>query len=69
MISLASAKLAQSFTKDGLVDEYRIVLHPVILGSGKRLFDNIKACTDIKLESAKPYPSGAILLRYTVSSQ
>ena len=54
---------------DGLIDEYRIVVHPVILGSGKRLFDNIKARSDLKLESAKPYQSGAVLLRYVVSGQ
>jgi dihydrofolate reductase len=42
MISFASVKLIQSFTNDGLIDEYRIVVHPVMLGSGKRLFDNIK---------------------------
>ena len=45
------------------------MVHPVILGSGKRLFDNIKDRTDLKLESVKPYPSGAVLLRYLVSSQ
>ena len=69
MVLFASAKLIQSLTNDGLIDEDRIVVHPVLLGSGKRLFDNIKARHDLKLESAKPYPSGAILLRYVVSDQ
>jgi dihydrofolate reductase len=69
MILFASANLIQNFTNDGLIDEYRIVVHPVILGSGKRLFDNIQARTDLKLERAKAYPSGALLLRYIVLSQ
>ena len=69
MIVFASSKVVQSFTDAGLIDEYRIVVHPVILGSGKRLFDDIKARRDLKLESAKPYPSGAILLRYLAASQ
>ena len=69
MIVFASSKLVQSLTNMGLVDEYRIVVHPVILGNGKRLFDNIKARSDLKLESAKPYKSGAILLRYVLVSQ
>ena len=68
MISAASSKLVQSFTNAGLVDEYRIVVHPVILGSGKQLFDNIQARHDIKLESVKPYPSGAVLMRYRTTS-
>jgi dihydrofolate reductase len=69
MIIFASSKLIQSFTNAGLIDEYRIVVHPVILGSGKQLFDNIRARHNLKLESAKPYDSGAILLRYGVASQ
>ncbi len=69
MIVFASSKLVQSLTNFGLVDEYRTVVHPVVLGTGKRLFDNINARTDLKLESAKPYNSGAVLLRYVVASQ
>jgi len=69
MILFASANLIQNFTNDGLIEEYRIVVQPVILDSGKRLFDNIKARSDLKLESAKPYQTGAILLRYIVSSR
>lgn len=69
MIMFASSKLLQSFTNAGLIDEYRIVVHPVILGSGKRLFENIKSRHDLKLESAKPYNSGAVLLRYGIATQ
>ena len=69
MIVFASSKLVQSFTNAGLIDEYRIVVHPVILGSGKRLFDKIKARHDLQLESEKPYKSGAVLLRYVVAGQ
>lgn len=64
MILFASAKVIQSFTNAGLIDEYRVVLHPVILGSGKQLFENIKSRRDLKLKGVTPYPSGAILLTY-----
>ena len=69
MILFASSKVVQSFTNAGLIDEYRVVLHPVLLGSGKRLFDDIKVRCDLKLESVKPYNSGATLLRYVLASQ
>ena len=69
MIIFASSKLVQSFTNVGLIDEYRIVVHPVLLGSGKRLFDGIAARKDLNLESTKTYPNGAVLLRYVASSQ
>jgi len=64
MILFASSKVVQSFTNARLIDEYWIVLHPVILGSGIKLFDSILSRRDLKLESTKPYASGAILLRY-----
>ena len=66
MIIFASSKLVQSFTNAGLVAEYRIVVHPVILGSGKRLFEDIKSPHDLKLKSVTPYKSGAVLLTYQV---
>jgi dihydrofolate reductase len=66
MIIFASSKLVQSFTNAGLVDEYRIVVHPVILGSGKQLFDNINTRHDLKLKSVTPYKSGAVLFTYQV---
>lgn len=69
MIIFASSKLVQSFTNADLIDEYRIVVHPVLLGSGKRLFNNITARKNLKLESTKTYQNGAVLLRYVASSQ
>lgn len=68
MIISASANLLQNFTNDDLIDEYRIVVHPILLGSGKRVFDHINARKDLKLESIKPYPSGAVLFRYTLTN-
>ena len=67
MIIFASSKLVQSFTNAGLIDEYRIVVHPVFLGSGKRLFDHIETRHDLKLKSVTPYQSGAVLLTYQVA--
>lgn len=69
MILFASSKVVQSFTNAGLIDEYRIVVHPFILGSGIKLFEHIQPRKDLKLESAKPYTSGAILLRYIAADQ
>jgi dihydrofolate reductase len=64
MVIFASSKLIQSFTNAGLVDEYRLIVHPVLLGSGKRLFDNLLNRSNLTLLDAKPYPSGAALMRY-----
>ncbi|SHF07813.1 Dihydrofolate reductase [Seinonella peptonophila] len=65
MIVSASAKLVQSLLKAGLVDELQILIHPIILGSGKRYFENISTQHNMKLVSTKVYKtSGSIKLRY-----
>jgi dihydrofolate reductase len=67
MIMPASSKLVQSFANAGLIDEYRIVIHPIILGSGKRLFDHIEARHPLKLVDTKRFDGGAVLLHYMVA--
>ena len=69
MIIFASSKLIQSFTNAGLIDEYRIVVHPVLLGNGVRLFDNISTRRNLKLKNMKSYPSGAVLLQYVLAEE
>jgi dihydrofolate reductase len=54
--------LVQSCTNADLIDVYRIVIHLVVLGSEKRLFEDIHARHDLKLKSVTPYQSGAVLL-------
>lgn len=61
----ASAGLVQSLINASLLDELRIIIHPVILGSGKRFFDNIETRHDMKLIETKLYEtSGSMLMRY-----
>lgn len=57
-------KLITTFINLGLVDFYRLAVHPVILGSGKPLFENIKTRVGLKLIDAKPSNPGVILLSY-----
>ena len=48
----------------GVNNEYQILVHPVILGSGKPLFQDIKDQTKLKLVNTKTHPSGVVVLSY-----
>jgi dihydrofolate reductase len=54
-------RTAQTFVRLGLVDEYVLTVHPVALGSGKRIFTGK---TGLELIDAKTYRSGVIRARY-----
>jgi dihydrofolate reductase len=64
IITFGSPTLVQSLTNAGLVDEYRILIHPVLVNYGKRLFENLDRRTDLRLISAETFKRGAILATY-----
>ena len=64
MLIYGSASLVQTLTNLGLIDEYQLLVHPVILGSGKPLFHDIKDQVKLKLVNTKTHPSGVVVLFY-----
>lgn len=56
--------LITTFINLGLVDEFRLSIHPVILGEGKSLFIDIKQKQDLKLVQMKRFSSGVVQLCY-----
>jgi dihydrofolate reductase len=58
------ASLIASFMNLGLVDEYRLSVHPVILGAGKPLFVDIKQRQELKLVDTRRFSSGVVQLCY-----
>src|SRR5690606_32754899 len=63
-MNVGGSTLAASLIEAGMVDEFRLVIHPVILGGGKSYFPNLKAPTNLMLLETHHFPSGAIYLRY-----
>ena len=59
---IGSGNLAQSLQKEGLIDEYRLWIHPLVLGTGKRLFDGGVIPTNLKLIDSKTTGAGVVLL-------
>ncbi len=64
MVVLGSATLASSLLQLGLVDEYRVILTPVLLGTGKPLFEGIRQKMELKLVGSRPLASGVVVLTY-----
>jgi dihydrofolate reductase len=64
MFVFGSADLSATFVNQGLFDEYRLAVAPVILGSGKTLFGRDLARRQLKLLDSRTLASGGIILRY-----
>lgn len=59
-----SGSIVSELTRHGLIDEYRFVVGPVLLGSGLSLVRGISKRSRLDLLEAKAYPSGNVMLRY-----
>lgn len=64
MVILGSASLAASLLQDELIDEYRVILNPILLGAGKPLFPNILKRLKLKLSRTQTLASGVVILYY-----
>ncbi len=59
-----SGRLVQTLMDNDLVDEYRLMVYPVILGSGKRLFPDGSKRTALRLVESKAVGDGILILTY-----
>jgi dihydrofolate reductase len=64
MLAWGGARFAQSLSRLGLVDEYRLILQPVALGQGLPLFKDLTAPLRLELVEAQTYDTGAALHIY-----
>lgn len=60
LLAHGGARFAQSLIKRGLVDEYRLLVHPVALGRGLPLFSGLSSPLDLQLVEAQAFPRGAV---------
>jgi dihydrofolate reductase len=63
-LDIGGSNLAVSFAQLGLIDEIRIMVDPIVLGEGTRLFEGIKHKLNLSLLKTRTFKSGNVLLYY-----
>jgi dihydrofolate reductase len=59
-----SRTLVHTLMEHGLVDEYRLMIFPVLVGGGRRLFPETSAKQSLALAGTQTFPSGVVVLSY-----
>jgi dihydrofolate reductase len=67
LVVLGSGVLVGSLMEAGLIDELVLPIHPIVLGSGQRLFPDGVPSAKLELIDAKPTTTGVIIARYRVA--
>ncbi|NQX40606.1 Dihydrofolate reductase [Pedobacter steynii] len=62
------AELSDALMKEGLVDELWLSVHPILLGSGKALFNKQNSRTKLRLLRSKTYETGLVSLCYSINN-
>ncbi len=64
LVILGSGQLIRSLLPHGLIDQLRLLIHPLVLGSGQHLFDSDGTLEKLRLVDSKPSTTGVILATY-----
>ena len=61
---VGGAETAAEFMRHDLIDEYRVYVHPVLIGRGKRMFLDPSVTASLRLVETRAFGNGVVLLRY-----
>ena len=64
LVVLGSGELVQTLRRKDLVDEYVLLIHPLVLGAGRRLFPDGSPTTALRLLDTKTTSTGVVIARY-----
>jgi dihydrofolate reductase len=64
MVIMGSGTIVSQLSQQRLIDEYQIVLVPIVLGEGRTMFDGLKEKLDMKRMSTREFKNGNIVLSY-----
>ena len=66
IIIYGSGTIVSALTKLGLIDEYRMWVHPVVIGKGKPLFTRLHNLLNLELYNTKAFQNGVVILYYAI---
>lgn len=64
IVILGSGTIVAQLTEVGLIDEYQVVVNPVVLGQGRTMFDGVRRKVDLRLTNERRFKNGNVLLTY-----
>jgi dihydrofolate reductase len=64
MVVMGSGNIVAQLAEAGLIDEYQIVMNPIVLGEGRTLFDGVKTRLPLKLARSRTFGNGNAVLVY-----
>ena len=62
---LGSGSIVSQLAQERLIDEYQILLNPIVIGKGKTMFEGVKDRFSLKLTKTRVFGNGNVLLNYT----
>jgi dihydrofolate reductase len=64
LVIMGSGSIVSQLAQEGLIDEYQIVVAPIVVGSGKTLFEGVKEKLKLKRNSSRTFKNGNVFLCY-----
>ena len=64
MVIFGSGSIVSQLAQEGLIDEYQMVVNPIVLGKGRTMFEGIKEKLTLKLTKTRTFGNGNVLLCY-----
>jgi dihydrofolate reductase len=64
MVILGSGSIVSQLTQEGLIDEFQLVMNPIVLGKGRTMFDGVKEKLSLRRTKSRTFGNGNVLLCY-----
>jgi dihydrofolate reductase len=67
MVIMGSGSIVSQLAPEGLIDEYQIVVNPIVLGEGRTMFEGVKEKLALRVTKTRAFRNGKILVCYVPS--